>query len=148
MAQEKSVCFAGHRNQWQISCSEETLTETIEKLINDGYTVFYDGGMGYFDYMCRNAVTKLKQKYDNVKLIKVLTYYHYKNENNFLPNCFDETIYPSIEEYYFKQKIIKRNEWIIDNCDVLVCNITETYKSGAYRTVKYAQKKKKQIIYI
>lgn len=45
-------------------------------------------------------------------------------------------------------KITKRNEWIIDNCDLLVCHIQETYKSGAYNTIKYAQKQNKAIIYI
>jgi len=62
-------------------------------------------------------------------------------------SCYDGSIYPDIEETHYKQKITKRNERIVDNCDILVCHIEETYKSGAYRTLKYAQKQNKPIIY-
>ena len=55
---------------------------------------------------------------------------------------------PDIEQYHPKLKITKKNEWIIENSDILVCYVYETYKSGAYKTLKYAQKNKKHIVYI
>ena len=138
MTQQKNVCFAGHRNKWQIKCDEEKLQEVVENLINNGYTDFYDGNMGYFDYLCKKTVVKLKEKYPHIKLIKVLTYYQHEKDKFTLPEYYDDTVFPFTEEYHFKQRIIKRNEWIVDTCEVLVCHIRETYKSGAYRTVKYA----------
>ena len=77
-----------------------------------------------------------------------LAYYHHDKEKYDLPSCYDGSILPEIEELHYKQKITKRNEWIIDHCNILVCHIEETYKSGAYRTLKYAQKQNKPIIYI
>ncbi len=145
---EKIVAFAGHRYEWHNIGVEDKIESVLEDLINKGYTIFYDGGYGAFDKICANAVLKLKHKYPHIKLIRILTYYHHDKEKYELPSCFDGSILPEIEEIHYKQKIVKRNEWIIDQCDILVCHIQETYKIGAYRTLKYAQKQNKPIIYI
>ena len=126
---EKVVAFAGHRYEWHCIGLEDKLPQILEELIHNGCTVFYDGNYGAFDKKCASAVLQLKHKYPHIKLICISTYYHY-----------DGSILPEIEELHYKQKIVKRNEWIVDNCDILVCHIEETYKSGAYRTLKYAQK--------
>lgn len=145
---EKVVCFAGHRDEWRILGIEDKLLKVLEDLISKGYNVFYDGGYGAFDNLCVNLILQLKHKYRNIKLIKVLTYYHHNKEKYDLPDFYDGSILPDIEEEFYKQKITKRNEWIVDNSDLLVCHIEQTYKSGAYRTVRYAQKQHKPIIYI
>ena len=144
----KIVAFAGHRYEWQSIGVEEKLLQVLEDLINKGYTVFYDGDYGAFDNKCRNAILKLKNKYPHIKLVLILTYYHHNKEKCPIPSYYDETILPELEDLHYKQKITKRNEWIIDNCDILVCHIQETYKSGAYNTVKYALKHNTPIIYI
>ena len=145
---EKVVAFAGHRYEWHCIGVEEKLLQTIEELINKGYTVFYDGACGAFDKKCLHALIELKRKYPHIKVIKILKYYHHDKEKYELPPCYDGSIYPDIEQCHYKQIITKRNEWIVDNCDVLVCHIEETYKSGAYNTVNYARKVNKPIIYI
>ncbi|MGN1208076.1 MAG: hypothetical protein ACI4TI_01255 [Christensenellales bacterium] len=48
-----------------------------------------------------------------------------------MPTCYDSSIYPDLEECHYKQAITKRNERMIDNCDVLVCHIENTFRSGA-----------------
>ncbi len=136
---DKVVAFAGHRYEWHCIGVGNKLPEVLEDLINKGYAIFYDGHYGAFDEKCAHAVLQLKHKYQHIKLIRVLTYYHHDK---------DGSILPEIEELHYKQKITRRNEWIIDHCDILVCHIEETYKSGAYRTLKYAQKQNKPIIYI
>ena len=50
--QEKIVCFAGHRFDWHCIGVEDKLLQTIEELINKGYSIFYDGGYGAFDKKC------------------------------------------------------------------------------------------------
>ena len=84
----------------------------------------------------------------NTELIKILAYYHHEKDKYELQTCYDGSIYPDLEEYHYKQIITKRNEWIVDNCDILVCHIENTFRSGAYNTVKYARKINKPIIYI
>ena len=143
----KIVCFAGHRYDFQNIGIEKKLEETIISLIQKGYNIFYDGGKGYFDKLSSNIVLKLKKTYPHIEIYKILTYYSPNKEKNILP-FYNGSIMPEIEHYHPKIKITKRNEWIIDNSDLLVCHIYETYKSGAYNTLKYAQKKNKEIIYI
>ena len=115
----KIVAFAGHRYEWQSIGVEEKLLQVLEELINKGYTIFYDGNYGAFDNKCRNAILKLKNKYPNIKLVLILTYYHHDKEKYPIPSYYDDTILPEIEDLHYKQKITKRNEWIIDNCDLL-----------------------------
>lgn len=145
---DKIVAFAGHRFDWQSIGVEEKLLQTIEELINKGYTIFYDGSCGAFDKKCLHVVLELKHKYPNIKIIKILKYYHHEKAKYEIPPYYDGSLYPNLEKCHYKQIIIKRNEWIVDNCDVLICHIEETYSSGAYRTVKYAHKIGKPIIYI
>ena len=145
---EKIVAFAGHRFDWHCIGVENKIPLVLEELIQKGYTIFYDGNSGAFDKKCATAVIELKHKYPHIKLIRILTYYHHEKDKYEIPSCYDGSILPDIEELHYKQKIIKRNEWIIDNCDILVCHIQNTYKSGAYRTLKYAQKKNKIVINI
>lgn len=146
--ERKIVCFAGHRYDFRNIGIEEKLEKTITGVIEKGYTVFYDGGKGYFDKMSARIVINLKKKYPHIKIYRILTYYHHEKEIWELPPCYDGSLYPDIESCHPKQKITKKNEWIIDNSDLLICHVTETYKSGAYNTLKYAQKRNKPIIYI
>lgn len=145
---EKVVCFAGHRHDWQIAGIENKLKEVIEKLITEGYTIFYDGGKGAFDNLSAGLVINFKKKYPNIKIFKILTYYHHDKEKWYLPSCYDGSIFPELDLCYFKNKIKKRNEWMIDNCDLLVCYISHTKQSGAFATVSYAKRINKTIIYL
>lgn len=145
---DKIVCFAGHRHEFQNIGIEQKLKETIITLIEKGYNVFYDGNKGSFDKICLSIIINLKQKYPNIKIYRILSNYNHKKEKCILPSFLNGFILPDIEHYHPKLKIKKRNEWIVDNSDILVCHIYETYKSGAYSTLKYAQKKNKPIIYI
>ena len=146
MKEEKIVCFAGHRYDWQNIGIKENLEKIIINLIEQGYTIFYDGGKGSFDKISSGIVIRLKTKYPQIKIYRILSYYQHKKERGILPSCYDGSIYPEIENIFPKARISKRNEWIVDNSDILVCHIIETYKSGAYNTVKYAKKVCKPII--
>lgn len=144
----KIVAFAGHRFIWHCNSVKEKIVPILEDLINKGYTIFYDGDYGAFDKICSHAILELKHKYPQIKLIKILAYYHHEKEKYELSPCYDGSIYPDIEECYYKQIITKRNQWIVENCDILVCHIEYNFNSGAYNTVKYAKKQNKEIIYI
>lgn len=119
------MAFAGHRYEWHCIGVENKLPKVLEDLINKGYTIFYDGHYGSFDEKCAHAVLQLKHKYPHIKLIRILTYYHHDKEKYDLPSCYDGPILPEIEELHYKQKITKRNEWVIDHCDILVCHMEE-----------------------
>jgi len=142
---EKVVCFAGHRLDIYNNGIEKQLKEILEKLINEGYTKFLNGYKGDFDKECASVLWELKKKYPHIKLVKVLSYY---NPNKIYENQLDvlDEVFPEIDEVYPKQKITKRNEWMVEQCDVLVSHIINTFNSGAYKMFKYAQKLGKVII--
>ena len=136
----KIVCFAGHKDDWRCLGIKDKLFSTIEELINKGYTIFYDGDMGAFDKLCLECLICLKKKYPYIKIIRILAYYHENKEKYDLPSIFDDSIYPDLENCYKKAIITKRNEWIVNNSDLLVCHIENTFRSGAFKTVEYARK--------
>lgn len=144
---KKYCCFIGHRNYWKCLGLETKLKNIIENLIHENYTNFYDGFHGAFDKITKNIIIEMKNKYPQVKLIKVESVYHY-NEPLYDIVVYDEIIVPELEKYHYKQKLIKRNEWIIDNSDIVICHVNTKYKSGAYTSLEYAQSKNKKIIYV
>ena len=58
---------------------------------------------------------------------------------------YDETVYPPLESVPRRYAILRRNEWMIQRCDVLVAYVTHGW-GGAARTLAYARKKKKTIL--
>lgn len=148
METEKIVAFAGHRYGNDNIQLKPELEKVIENLIKKGYKIFYCGGKGVFDALSVSIVYSMKEKYDGIKMYLILSSYHHDSEKWQLPEIYDGSIYPELEEVYLKARITKRNEWIVDNCDVLVCHITTTRQSGAYQMLKYARKKNKSIIYV
>ena len=56
----------------------------FENLILKGFGEFYFGGLGMFDYLCWQIITKLKEKYPHIKRIFCLKANHYKNLIDFL----------------------------------------------------------------
>lgn len=141
----KRVCFVGHRFQWHCINVEQKLKEIIHNVILQGYSIFYDGGYGYFDELSTKIILDIKVNNPNIKLIKVLTNY---SQSKKYPDYYDETILPELEEYFYKQRIIKRNQWIVDNSDIVICHVIHEFNSGAYKTLQYAIKKHKKIIYV
>ena len=143
---EKVVCFAGHRFEWHNINIDEKLEKTIITLIKKGYTTFFNADYGYFDELASSILCKLKKTYSHIKIYKILTYYNPNKKQ--LPAHYTESILPDLSMFHYKQKIIKRNEWIVDNSDILICHIIHSNNSGAYTMVKYAQSKNLPIIYI
>lgn len=52
---------------------------------------------------------------------------------------YDKVIIPEfVEKSHPKGAITKRNRWMVENCDLLVCYVEEM-KGGAYKAMKYAK---------
>ena len=51
----------------------------------------------------------------------------------------DVIIYEGEERIHPKAAITRRNEWMIENCDLLVCFV-EHNKGGAYKAMRHAEK--------
>ena len=136
------ICtFIGHRNT--PNTIEPILRNEIIRLIENGkIDKFYLGTHGNFDYLVLNILRQLKKTY-NITYNVVLPYIpkaddrFSKYENTILPAGFETT--PP------KFAIINRNHWMIENCDFLICYVTQDI-TNAYDFMKLARKKQKKII--
>lgn len=140
---DKSVFFAGHRDDWRNIGIEDKLEKILRKLINDGCTQFFTGSCGYFDQLCERTIVRLKGDYPHIKLIRVDYQY---TACSISDSSYDERYVFGGEYVHYKRKITERNKYLVDKCDILLCNVWQKYKSGAYRTYLYAVKRGKIII--
>ena len=143
----KKICtFAGHAD---IAPGEKNLiksklkNEIIKLIKNENVDTFYCGGKGDFDKLCSTCIKQIQSDYPFVKSFLILAYMPgEKSEFDLDPyGEYDGTIYPDLENTPPRFAIIKRNEWMINKSDFLVTYITYNY-GGAYRTFKYAKRKK------
>ncbi|MBO5089732.1 MAG: DUF1273 family protein [Clostridia bacterium] len=137
----KTAVFIGHSECYGLS--DEQLTNTIIKCINEGVTVFLNGGQGGFDRKCALAVFKLKNIFPQIKNVLVIPYLTF---NVFDKDIFDEIIFPeNFENYHFKAAIPKRNKYMVNHSDIAICCINHGW-GNAVKTYEYAQNKNLKII--
>ena len=146
----KICSFAGHSELYgQEADIYKKLLLVIEKLVlTEDINEFWVGNYGAFDRLSAKAVRNLKEKYSYIQLNLVVPYLtkeineyreeYYKN--------FDNILMADIPEKTPKRfKIIKSNEYMVQNSNVLVCCVMHSF-GGAARTVEYAKKNNIKII--
>ena len=140
------MSFIGHRTLYNTREVESTLEEIISDLIREReYVEFYVGRNGDYDISVASAVKRTQKRCDsaNSSLILVLPY-HVKDED-LLSEFYDEILIPSDRKIHFKAAISNRNEWRVDNSDLLVAYV-ERESGGAYTTLSYAKKQEKKTV--
>lgn len=141
----KICCFAGHAN---IPNKEEgkikLRTEIINLIENEKVTTFYSGGKGDFDWLCAKAVDELRKDYPFIKSYWVLSYMPKEKDDytESVSKIFDDTVYPNIENVPQRFAIVKRNKWLVNNSDFLIAYVEHDW-GGAYKTLEYAEKRRK-----
>ena len=135
-----SACtFFGHRECY--SLDEQVLIDAIEDLIRNGVDTFYVGNQGQFDSAVYTCLNQLRIRHPQIRVCVVLAYLPTaKNE------CDDpaDTMYPEIEGHP-KFAIERRNRWMIDHSDFLLCHINHTW-GGAYKFARLAKRRGKTVI--
>lgn len=144
------ITFIGHSSIIINDTLYNKIKNTItEKISTDSSVTFYCGGYGQFDDLCASICREIKCNNKNCEIVFITPYLNlsYQNKINSLINdkLFDAVIYPPIEKYPQRLAIIKRNEWMIKNSDIVIAYVSHEY-GGAYKSFKYAQKENKIII--
>lgn len=135
------VTFCGHREVREPEKVRKWVYETVEGLIREGADCFYLGGYGQFDSMAADVVQEQKQKYKHITSVLVLPYI----DREYDTNGYDESIYPPLENVPRRYAISKRNEYMVDNADVVVAYVVFSF-GGASKTLRYAERKHKRIV--
>jgi len=137
-----TVTFIGHSDAPQEI--KEELKSKIEHLIKkENADMFYIGTHGNFDNFAKTSLEELQKNHPHIKYFSVLAYLPYKKDNY---TDYSKTIFPDeIAKTPKKFAIIKRNQWMIENADIVIFYVKNHF-SNAYQFLEYAQKTKKIII--
>lgn len=120
------------------------LHEEIDQLIcNHGVDTFYIGTQGNFDRMAYAALVELRKRYQDIKIYRVLAYMPKPSE----ADSADTIVPEGIENTHPRYAVIKRNNWMIDRSEYVICYVTHP-TGGAYQAVERAKKKGKIIIFV
>ena len=136
----KTIAFSGYRTEKlpeNVDPIRIQLKKEVNKCIEDGYDTFLCGMAEGFDLMSAEIVLDLKKSY-SIKLICVIPFddgrEHGEKYSNIANNADEKVVLSnqfSYDTYY------KRNEYMVDNCDKLICYYDGRYGGTEY-TVDYA----------
>lgn len=139
------VAFCGHASYVENPMDENRVLRFLENEIRECAVEFFLGEYGAFDSFAYRCAKKYKDKHPQSKLIFIAPYISYSIEyTGYLNECFDEIIYPPLENVPLKYAIVHRNRWIVNEADLIVSYVSHKY-GGAYATYSYARRKNKRI---
>lgn len=134
------VTFCGHKDVHDWNLVKRWVMSVCRELIMQGADEFFLGGYGGFDLLCASVLCELKEMYPQIRLVLVLPYL----QNNMDIDGYDETVYPPLESVPKRFAISKRNEWMVQQSDILVAYVIHSW-GGASKMLEYARRKKKRI---
>lgn len=94
-----------------------------------------------FDSLAAGVLRKQKKRYPQIELVLVLAYLNSTRDIS----GYDDTVYPPLETVPRRYAISHRNRWMVEVADVVVAYVIHDW-GGAATTLRYARRKKKQII--
>ena len=106
--------------------------------------VFYLGEQGDFEIIAAEVLNELKPTYPFIQRIEVICFAEQLQRNGKIKSDGFEYL-DELDRCKRKARIIKRNQWVVDNSDILIFYVNSPY-GGAYQSYLYAKKKNKQII--
>ena len=144
------ISFVGHSFVQSSAVVKEMVKEQIRNcILNRESVICYLGGYGDFDNICASACNELKNEYSCIETVFVSPYLNEeRNEKGrFGVGIYDSLIYPPIENVPIRYAILKRNEWMMENADLVIAYVKHNH-GGAYKALCVAKRKKKLIVNI
>lgn len=128
------VSFIGHREVDDFFFVEDQVDSVVRDLImTKEYVEFYVGRNGEFDTLAASVIKRVKKEVGeyNSSLILVIPYPIADMEA--YENYYDEVEYPrELHKVHYKSAITKRNEWLVENTDMLIAYVTRDYGGAAH----------------
>ena len=143
-----TIIFCGHSSFITTAEIEEEMMKTLEEKVGNEPAEFLLGGYGDFDSFAYTCCKEYQKTHPQTKLILVTPYItesYQRNHLEYKKDFYDEIIYPEIEKAPPKFAITYRNKWMVEQADLVIAFVQNTY-GGAYQTYRHAQKKEKEII--
>lgn len=141
-----TITFCGHAD----FCGNESFEEKIISVLREKMPdEIFLGGYGAFDGFAYNCAQKYKKsEAPSLRICLITPYLDAEHKKGLARDVeYDEIIYPPLENVPPRFAISRRNEWMVDNADCLIAFVERSF-GGAYKTLKYAEKRKREIINI
>ena len=141
------INFCRHSNcLFNNDVKEQLKNILVGEIIKNLTCKFYLCGYGDFDGLCLRTLKELKNDFPKIKIIFITPYLD-KNYSKleFAKYHYDDVIFPPLESVLHKFAILKRNEWMVDEADLVIAYVMYSW-GGAAKTLEYAKRKKKTII--
>ena len=139
-----TATFFGHSDFYSSDAIRKALEDAIEDLIiAKDVDTFLVGGMGHFDGIAANTVYSMKKRHPeyHIELDLVIPYRTAALQRNktFYEADYDKIIFPdAVWEVHPKGAIIKRNRWMVQQSQFLVCYVDHSW-GGAWQALEYAK---------
>ena len=138
-----TITFCGHSNFSFDNTVKEKLKELLlQEIRKNPACKFYLGGYGDFDSLCLNILKEIKIQFPNIELLFITPYLddnYSKLETAKL--YYDGIIYPPLENVPRRFCISKRNEWMVNEADLVIAFVKYSW-GGTAKTLEYVKRKK------
>ena len=142
------VSFIGHREVDRFRDVESCVEEIIKNLIQEKeYVEFYIGRNGEFDIMVASVIKRAKRDFGDANNSLILVLPYPIANMDMMEKYYDEIYLPLNNKTHFKSAITKRNEWMVENSDLIVAYVERDF-GGAFEALKYAKKHNKCVLNI
>ena len=141
------ITFFGHSNcLFNDDIKKQLKNILLDEIIKNPISKFYLGGYGDFDGLCLRTLRELKHDFPTIEILFITPYLD-KNYSKLelAKYYYDDVIFPPIESVPRKFAILKRNEWMVEQADLVIAYVKYSW-GGAAKTLEYAKRKKKAII--
>ena len=139
------VSFIGHRQVSSVAFVEDQVERiAVDLMRQKNFVEFYLGRNGEFDIAAASGIKRAQDRVGHEKSALILVLPYKMKDLPYYQAFYDEVMLPVDPSVHFKAAITKRNEWMIENTDLLISYITKS-EGGAYTTYRYAQTKGLQI---
>ena len=147
-----TISFIGHALVPQKDKVGEQVKKQIRNSIGeDRRVVCYLGGYGDFDEICACSCRELKREFEKPERIYVTPYMTSAEQRRIKEmqdrGLCDGSLYPPLENTPPRFAISKRNEWMIDQADLIIAYVNRSY-GGAYQSLQMAKRRGKKIVNI
>lgn len=144
------IAFIGHSEIAHQDRVQSAVKEQISGASREAAEVVcYVGGYGDYDEICARACRELKSERGGIEVVYVTPYISpdaqvriRKMQND---GMIDTSVYPPLECVPPRFAILKRNEWMMKNADLVIAYVKREY-GGAYKALCVARRLKKPVI--
>lgn len=147
-----TVTFCGHKNITHEGV-KEALTAAIYNVLSPlsalDKVTFLCGGYGAFDGLCSKVIDEIRAQgvtpvTEKILVTPYITKSHLESIE-FQRTHYDDVEYPPIENAPYRFAISRRNQWMVEQADVVIAYVWHSF-GGAATTLRHAYRKKKNIV--